>query len=186
MKGRIVFYDWAKNRAILEFDPDFSQTYEKYKGKDVNVEVKAWKPKRSGAANRYMWTLADRIAKEWSKTKHFQVSKEDVYRDTIRDIGGCSSILLMLDEAVDRFCEQWEKQGIGWQTERIPVGDGNTNVIAYYGSSTFDRDQMAELINKLIWEAEELGIDTDTPDRALWWESLEEEYGNSHIKDQAN
>jgi len=177
MKGKIVFYDWAKNRAIIEFEPDFSTTYDKYRDRDVNVDVKLWRPKRSGAANRYMWTLADRIAKEWSRTRDLQVSKEDVYRENIRDIGGCSSILLMVDEAVDRFCASWEKNGIGWQTECIPIGDGNTNVIAYYGSSTFDRDQMAELINKLIWEAESLGIDTDTPDKALWWESLEAEYG---------
>ena len=186
MKGRIVFYDWAKNRAIIEFDPDFSQTYEKYREKDINVDIKAWTPKRSGAANRYMWTLATKIAAEWSKTKHFQVSKEDVYRDTIRDIGGCTSILNMVDDAVDKFCESWEKQGIGWQTECIPIGDGSTNVIVYYGSSSFDRDQMKELINKLIWEAEWLGIDTDTPDRALWWESLEAEYENSYNKDQTD
>lgn len=177
MKGKIVFYDWSKNRAIIEFEPDFSTTYDKYKNKDVNVDVKAWRPKRSGAANRYMWTLADRIAQEWSRTRDLQVSKEDVYRENIRDIGGCCTILSMIDEAVDRFCASWEKNGIGWQTECIPIGDGNTNVIAYYGSSTFDSGQMSELINKLIWEAEELGIDTDTPDKALWWESLEEEYG---------
>ena len=81
----------------------------------------------------------------------------------------------MIDGAVDRFERVWEAQGLGWQIETVPIGDGCTNVIAYYGSSTFDREQMTQLIENLIFEAENLGIDTDTPDKALWWESLQEE-----------
>ena len=172
MKAKIVYYDWQKNRAILEFEPDFSATYDKYHDRDINVDIKQWKSNRSGAANRYMWVLVDKIAKATHQ------DKADIYREAIRDIGGVSDVLLMVDEAVSRFCDHWEQQGLGWQTEVVPCGDGQSNVIAYYGSSTFDRDQMTELIEKLIFEAEQLGIDTDSPDKALWWESLEDEYGN--------
>lgn len=172
MKCRIVDYDYPSNRAVFEFDGDFSLTYDKYRDKDVNAELKVWKPKRSGAANRYMWVLVDKIAKELCLTK------EEVYRREIKEIGGVSDVHLMIDEAVGRFCKIWEANGLGWQTEVIPLGDGKSNVIAYYGSSTFDRDQMTQLIENLIYEAEQLGIDTDTPDKQLWWESLEEEYKN--------
>ena len=169
MKARILGYDYRANRAVLEFDSDFSVAYDKYKGKDINVDVKAWKGKRSGAANRYMWVLVDKIAEA------MRLTKEEVYRDAIREIGGVSDVLRMIDESVDKFCAQWEAQGIGWQTERHPIGDGYTNVIAYYGSSTFDVNQMTQLIEELIWTAESLGIDTDTPDRQAWWESIMEE-----------
>ena len=169
MKAKILWYDWVENQAAFQFEPDFGLTYDKYKDKDVNLDIKAWKPKRSGAANRYLWVLVDKIARE------LHVTKEEVYRREIKEIGGVSDVCNMIDEAVDRFCKAWAAQGLGWQTEVIPLGDGRSNVITYYGSSTFDRDQMAQLLDNLIFEAESLGIDTDTPDRAAWWASLEEE-----------
>ena len=172
MRGRIVEYDYPANRVLFEFDPDFSLAYDKYKDKDLNIDIKVWKSKRSGAANRYMWVLVDKIAKETGLTK------EEVYRKEIKEIGGVSDVLVMMDEAVDKFCRYWEAQGLGWQTEVIGIGDGRSNVIASYGSSTFDSGQMTSLIEGLIFEAEQLGIDTDTPDRALWWESLQEECEN--------
>ena len=46
MKAKIVYYDWQKNRAILEFEPDFSATYDKYHDRDINVDIKQWKSKR--------------------------------------------------------------------------------------------------------------------------------------------
>ena len=169
MKGRITSYDYQSNRVEMEFDADFSQTYDKYHDKEINVDIKVWRPKRSGAANRYMWVLVDKIA------QRLRVTKEEVYKREIREIGGVSDVCLMIDEAVERFCKQWESQGLGWQTEVINLGDGRSNVIAYYGSSTFDTEQMTQLIDNLIFEAEQLGIDTDTPDKQLWWESLKEE-----------
>ena len=168
MRGRIVAYDYPSNRAIIEFDSEFSLAYDKYRDKELNIEIKVWKEKRSGAANRYMWVLVDKIARE------LNITKEEVYKNEIRDIGGVSDVLLMVDEAVEKFCRYWEAQGIGWQTEVIPLGDWRSNVIAYYGSSTFDKDQMTRLIDGLIFQAESLGIDTDTPDKALWWASLQE------------
>ena len=169
MTGRITSYDYQSNRVEMEFDADFSQTYDKYHDKEINVDIKVWRPKRSGAANRYMWVLVDKIA------QRLRVTKEEVYKREIREIGGVSDVCLMIDEAVERFCKQWESQGLGWQTEVINLGDGRSNVIAYYGSSTFDTEQMTQLIDNLIFEAEQLGIDTDTPDKQLWWESLKEE-----------
>jgi len=173
MKAKILEYDYIRNRAMIQFEPDFSKTWDKYRGKDVNVDIKLFKVKRSGAANRYMWVLVDKIAEE------MHITTTEVYRDAVKDVGGVSDVFSMIDAAVDRFCANWEAQGLGWQTERIPIGDGHTDVIAYYGSSTFDRGQMTRLIENLIFTAEELGIDTDTPDKRLWWESLEESYGST-------
>lgn len=169
MKARIVEYDYYDNRAVIDFESDFSEVFDKYNGKDVNIDIKLWRPKRSGAANRYMWVLVDKIANVMHLTKN------EVYRNAIKEIGGVSEVIRMLDGAVEKFETVWENQGLGWQVEKIPIGDGTTNVIAYYGSSTFDRDQMTQLIENLIFEAENLGIDTDTPDSHLWWESLMEE-----------
>lgn len=169
MKARILSYDYNGNRAVIQFDTDFSELFDKFRDKFVEIKIKLWRPKRSGAANRYMWVLCDKIAEATHTTK------DEVYRKAIKEIGGVSDVLRMLDAAVPRFCKQWEEKGLGWQTEIAQSIDGWTNIIVYYGSSTFTVDQMTQLIEDLIFEAEKLGIDVDTPDKQLWWESLQEE-----------
>ena len=177
MKAKILTYEYLSNVAVVKFDEDFSEAFDKYQNKDVNIDVKLWKPKRSGAANRYLWVLIDKIARVTHQPKNM------IYRHEIKEIGGVSEPLLMLDASVERFCRQWESQGLGWQTEIVKSEDGRTTLIAYYGSSTFDTAQMNQLIENVVFEAKQLGIDTDTPDRQAWIESLLEEgekrYGNN-------
>lgn len=178
MKAKIINYDFASNRALFEFDASFAGAYDKYHDKDVNVDVKLWKPKRSGAANRYLWVLVDKIAAATHLTER------EVYRNEIKEIGGVSTVCIVDDSQVEDFCEYWESMGIGWQTDVIGSENGKTSVIAYHGSSTFDTAQMNRLIENLIYEAEQLGIDTDTPDRQAWWKAMmeegEKEYARQH------
>lgn len=169
MKGKIVNFDWQNNRVTIEFDIDFSEFFDKFRDKLINVEIKLWRPKRSGAANRYLWTLIDKLA----KVQH--LTKNEIYRKEIKEIGGVSDVVRCNDKAVERFCMQWDAQGLGWQTEVIPLGDGTSDIIVYYGSSTFDTEQMSQLIENVVFEAEQFGIDTDTPDRQAYWEAIEEE-----------
>ena len=166
MKGRIIQYDRPDKRVLLEVDGNFDVVYDRLNGKDINVEFKKWSDKRTGAANRYMWVLVDMIAAATHQ------DKRSIYREAIREIGGVSDIIHMKTVAVKRFCEQWECNGIGWQTEVIE-GEEESDVIAYYGSSTFNKDQMTELIENLIFQAEHIGLNTDTPDKEAWWMSLE-------------
>lgn len=170
MKAKILDFDYRTNRVVLEFDADFSEVFDKFNGKDVNVDFKLWRLRRSGAANRYMWVLIDKIA----KVQH--LTKNEVYRNEIKEIGGTSEVVIVANRAVEKFCKSWEQQGLGWQTEIAFSDDENTDVIVYYGSSVFDREQMTQIIENLIFEAENMGIDTETPDKKLWWESLEAEY----------
>ena len=161
MKARLISYDYSLNQATFQFETDFSEVYEKYKDKDINIEIKVWRLKRSLAANRYMWVLIDKLAAELGMTKN------EVYRKEVREIGGAADVLSMPGEAVERFCRSWELNGIGWQAELIQTNDEVSLVMAYYGSSTFDRSQMSQLIENLIFEAEQLGIDTETPDKQI-------------------
>ena len=69
------------------------------------------------------------------------------------------------------------KNGIGWQTDRFPSKiEGCTNVILYYGSSTYDSAQMSRLLDLIVYDCKIQGIQTDTPEeiaklKALWGES---------------
>ena len=59
----------------------------------------------------------------------------------------------------------WETHGIGWICEEMGHSklDGYTNVISYYGSSEYDTRQMSRLIDLIVMECKEQGIETMTP-----------------------
>ena len=58
----------------------------------------------------------------------------------------------------------WEHNGIGWQAETMPSKlPGCTNVILYYGSSTYDTAQMSRLIDLIVQDCDALGIETKDP-----------------------
>ena len=143
---------------------DFSTKFKELSEKPVSVEIKKASAKRSRDANAFAWVLIDKIAERMS------VPKADVYRNAIREIGGVSETICVQDKAVDRLRDGWQKNGIGWQTETMPSKiPGCTNVVLYYGSSTYDTAQMSRLIDLLIQDAEQLGIPTlrDDADKLL-------------------
>jgi len=170
MRGRLIDLSFAMNgkqRLTVELDGDFRKQFDRFKDIDVRIEIKKYRKKRSKDANAYAWVLIDRIAATLS------LSKEEVYRNAIKSIGGVSEVVCVLDSAVDRLREGWEKQGLGWQTEvmdsKLP---GCKNVILYFGSSTYDTKQMSLLIDHLAQDAQGLGIETETPEQIARYKEL--------------
>ena len=95
-----------------------------------------------------------------------QVKKEDLYREYIRDIGGNSETVCVRNKAVDKLVDGWRHNGIGWQTETFPSKiSGCTNVTLYYGSSTYDTVQMSRLIDLIIDDCREQGIEILQPEK---------------------
>lgn len=109
--------------------------------KQYVMTIKEKKKKRSLDANSYFWLLCDKLAE---KTR---IPKTEIYRSYIKEIGGVSDTVCVLDKAVDKLCETWEQNGLGYQTDRYKSKmKGCTNVVLYYGSSTYDSKQMSRLI----------------------------------------
>ena len=129
-------------------------------GKTYDVTVKLHREKRSLDANGYCWALLDKLAEALDTTK------EELYISFIRHIGPYKDFTLTEDEA-RTFRVAWERIGTGWPTERVDYDqDGDRVVIrAYYGSSVYNTKQMSRLIDSIVVECKEQGIDTLTPDR---------------------
>jgi hypothetical protein len=136
----------------------------------LSIEIKPYRARRSLDANAYFWVLCDKLSEKLRK------SKTEIYRELIRDIGGVSETVCVVNSAVERFRANWQAKGLGWQTEAVESKiEGCTNVTVYFGSSTFDKDQMARLLDLTIQECREQGIATETPDeiarlKSLWGE----------------
>lgn len=127
-------------------------------GKTYTIEIKEYKPKRSLDANAYAWVLIDKIAAKIGLTK------TEVYRAAISQIGGNSDTVCVMEKAADALCNGWSHNGLGWVTQRFPSKiDGCVNVTLYYGSSTYDSKTMSRLIDSLIEDARSLDIETMTP-----------------------
>lgn len=112
------------------------------------------KKKRSLDANAYCWVLIGKISEKTN------VPKNEVYREAIRGIGGNYEVVCVKEEAVDTLRRGWEHNGIGWLTDTmLSKLDGCTNVMLYYGSSTYDTEQMSRLIENLRQDCISMGIE---------------------------
>ena len=102
--------------------------------------------------------LLDRLA------AHYGISKQEVYRQEIRNIGGVSEVLCLQEKAADAFCKGWERNGLGWMADKgVSKLKGCVNVTVWYGSSTYDTEQMSRLIDAIVGDCKAVGIETMTP-----------------------
>ena len=126
----------------------------------LSIKIGKHREKRSLDANAYCWVLLDKLSEK------LNIPKEELYRATIKEIGGVSEIACVKNEAVERLCDGWRYNGLGWQTDTFPSKiEGCTNVILYYGSSTYDKAQMSRLIDNIVQDCQAGGIDTLTPNQ---------------------
>lgn len=177
VSGKIVGanIDFRTGKPTISFEVneknDFKLMVDEMRGLEkLSIEVKPFRARRSLDANAYCWVLIDKLAEKLGE------SKEAVYRQYIRDIGGNSETICVTDNAVEDICNWWKKKGLGWQTETFPSKiDGCTNIILYCGSSEYDSAQMARLLDLIIQDCREQGIPTETPNeiakmKSLWGE----------------
>lgn len=183
LQGRIlgIANDIVTNKVQITFEVDSKTSarrcYEQFKdAKLIDINVSKHREKRSGEANRYLWLLCTKLADERSKDGVF-ITKEEVYRDEIRDMGVYRDYHdLPLPEA-ETLKTAWGMLGTGWVTEQVdfsPDGDRVT-IRCYYGSSRYTRNQMHKLLKKVVQDCHALGIDTKTPDEIADMISLMEE-----------
>lgn len=122
--------------------------------KDQEFEIKEIKRKRSLNCNAYAWVLIGQIADLIGRTK------EDVYRDYIKN-KGIYRIITIGTKAVPTFEKLWSERGLGWICETMETKiEGLTDVIAYYGTSSYNTKQMANFVDYIVQEAKQLGIPT--------------------------
>lgn len=128
------------------------------KNGEYEIVVKRKSKKRTIDANNYFWCLLDSLAAATG------IRKEEIYRNYIKDIGGNNQTVCVKNEAVKRLCEGWQHNGLGWVTDTFESKiKGCTNVILYYGSSTYDTRQMSRLINLAVEDARMFDIETLAP-----------------------
>lgn len=150
-----VDYKTQKTKVSLLVDIDPSKI-EELQNQLLDVDIKKHRIKRSLDANAYFWVLVSKIQDK------LNVSKEVIYRDLIKEIGSYE-VVPIKTVAVEKFRQAWSKNGLGFITDTTKSKlEGFTNIIAYYGSSTYDKKEMGRLIDLVVQECNQLGIETKT------------------------
>ncbi|MBO5610598.1 MAG: hypothetical protein J5929_09570 [Eubacterium sp.] len=121
----------------------FSQDRDKLFDIDVHRE------KRSNDANRYAWKLCTMIADA------IRSSKEEVYVKMLKRYGQSTLIGIREDVCPEGFFKYFEIQS---------NVNGYNYIIVYKGSSEYDSREMSVLIDGIVSEAKEMGIETIPPD----------------------
>ena len=146
-------YITFKTNDIREAD----EIFEKWQDKPLRVTIEPQRMKRSLDANAYMWVLCEKIA------DRIHVSREDVYRRAVRERGAYEDMAIQTI-ALGDFIRMWQANGVGWL---VDVFDSTLpkckRVRCYFGSSVYDSKQMSRIIDYIVDEAKEIGIETMTP-----------------------
>lgn len=167
MKTRIsnleVDFTTDKGLVVLEVDKYQLKNLETLKDKELDVTIKEYKQPRGNQSNSYMWVILQEMADILNTTK------EELYKKYVKD-KGLFRIIKLNNSAVDTMTKIWNERGLGWFTEVSNKDEENTELVLYYGTSSYDTKQMSVFIEYIVQDAKELGIDTSTLEEQFRYE----------------
>lgn len=124
-------------------------------GKRYMAELKEKRNRRSLDANAYLWVLLEKVAAA------IDSDKDRVYLDMLSRYGVFTHMVVK-PAVVERVKQEWRTvRELGEVTVN---GQTGIQLQCYFGSSTYDTKEMSRLIDGVVSECKELGIDTATPE----------------------
>ena len=154
MRGSIVDFSLSfsrKQRLTLELDGDFREEYDKLHEKPVEIVIKRYREKRSLDANAYLWALITKIANA------LRESKEEIYFDMLKRYGQGGAVSVEEKYAEDFKRSYKYNDFLGSSTLN---GKTFQHFRFWVGSSEYDSEEMSILIDGVVYEAKNLGIET--------------------------
>lgn len=123
------------------------------KGKELVVEIKQYRPRRSLDSNAYLWVLLNEMA------SILKTTKDELYLQVL-DRYGIYTHVVVKPEVVERVILQWKTaRELGEVTINGKTG---VQIQCYFGSSTYNQKEFCTLLEGVVSEAKELGIETIT------------------------
>ena len=148
-----VSKDWmtGKFRLTFEVDEDVSSSIDTLSGQKLDISAKKHREKRSLNANGLLWKCIGDIAEA------LRADKWEVYLTMLKRYGKFTYIVVK-EKAVDAVKAQWrECEVIG---EITVNGQKAVQMLCYFGSSTLDSKEFSVLLDGVISEMKEMGLET--------------------------
>ena len=121
---------------------------------DMVAEIKRKTKARSKDANAYAWELMGQMA------DLLHTDKESVYLEMLRRYGQ-QFVVKVPNKSVEMFKRQYKYCE---QHETLPAEERAQYYRVYLGSSTYTTKEMSVLIDGIVSECKDLGIETMTPE----------------------
>jgi len=123
------------------------------------LEIKPYRKKRSLDANAALWKMLSMMAEKLHTTK------DELYIEML-DRYGVFTHIVVKPNVVERVKQEWRTVRV--LGEVTINGKEGIQLQCYFGSSTYDSKEFSTLLDGVIEEAKELGIDfISTEDRNL-------------------
>ena len=123
------------------------------KGKELSAEIKQFRAKRSLDSNSYLWVLLNEMAAVLKTTK------DELYIQVL-DRYGIFTHLVVKENVVDRVKAEWKAVR---ELGKVNInGKEGIQLQVFFGSSTYDQKEFSVLLDGVVSEAKELGINTVT------------------------
>lgn len=139
-----------KGELLLQVNElqDFKDLVDEYNTTEkLSIEIKPYREKRSLDANAYCWVLIGEIANV------LRASKDEIYIDMLRKYGQ-QLIVKIKNQDKDRF----ERSQKYWEVHETLTEEKAQYYRVFVGSSDYDSQEMSILIDGIISEAKQLGI----------------------------
>ena len=150
-----------KQKVTLTVNEDFTKAYEKLKDcEKLDISIKKHREKRSIDANNYMWLLLSKLA------PMLRTTKDDLYLVMLQRYG-TFYYLPVQDEEIEKISNLFrivhDRGEVVLETESGKKVKCH-QLQCYKGSSLYDTKEMSVLLDGVIQDAQDNGIDTATPD----------------------
>lgn len=180
MRGKLR--DLTMNRdgtqnITLTVQTDFRDQFDALNGKDLDIEIKQHREKRSKSANAYFHVLVNKIAGEtFGSDDAIKAHLVVKYGTVAKDEDGCA-IGFKLPASVNVSKIYPYTRLFDQRTEN---GKLFNCYLVLKPTHEMDTKEMARLIDGAIEEAKELGIETDTPEQIERYRQQWEAYERQH------
>lgn len=165
MSEKLIFREtkleggWLMVKPVREDMGKAMAVIRKHKDKLYSLEIKEYRKDRSLDANAKMWALINEMS------VMLRLPPEEIYQGYIPDVGNNFKFIPSLPEDVEGWTNDWCKGHIGRMVE--DVGPCRTTELRgyrllkmYRGSSEYDVPTFSRLLDLVIQDCRNLGIET--------------------------
>lgn len=132
----------------------------------LSIKAVKYRNRRSLDANAYLWVILQKMADKLHRDKW------GLYLDMLGQYGVFTHIIVK-PHMVEKVKNEW--RAVKELGEVSVNGTTGIQLQCYFGSSTYDTKEMSVLIDGVVSEARELGIETLPPDEL---ERMKAQWGN--------
>ena len=172
MTGRLkslTFDRDGKQIIAIKVNGDMRNQFDALNTFDIDIEIKKHREKRSLSANAYFHVLANKIAEATGISEEEAKAQLVCSYGTYSKDGDDKTVGIKLPVSVQ---PETVYPYVKFIETRVENGKEFNCYLLYKQTHLMDTAEMARLIDGAIYEAKELGIETDTPEQLAKYKTL--------------